>query len=551
MTHDYLRALYQHLPEHAWFYIWTLGATDKATHWFPAETLDSSLAKAAALANDTTHANVYYPIGYYAERLSSNARGTEQEIAGIVGYVADIDFRGDGHPKAPADEAAALDLIDAFPLRPTACIHSGHGLQAAWLFKEPWHFDSPEERQLAKALSANWWNTLAAIASRRSYELDAVHDLTRVMRLPGTMNVKRRPVPVELRWLEEETRYNPPMDFEPHITPLPQTLRLEPLPTVDPKADFPTAKFDLLCANLPEFRLTYDHQRKLPRDNSCSGYDMALANMAVAAGWTDDEVSALIQDHRRKHGQDKPQKVNDVKYLARTIQAARRSANEHRARQEAEQVLLEGTDEATPQQIIAGVAARLDIPLTHVQIVTGDPSILRLWIGGKCAEVPVTSLDSPVTTYKAVLNAARFYPRPIEKKEVPGWRDMVNNLLRIAEEVEAGDDATAEGEFRAILDAFLEARPPLDVPEGELVQITGNPFRRSGYVWFRILDFLQYARLHDRGLNRRQVAQKLKTLGCTQKVHKCSRGGIESDSRGKSVRFYGWPEVEVDQGDEV
>ena len=536
---QFLDALYGDLPEDAWFYIWTLGGDDKSTHWFPAETITASLDRAATLAAETTNANVYYPVGYYSERLGDNQRGTEQQIAGTIGLVADIDFRGETHPHAPHDEAAAMSFIDSLPLRPTACVNSGHGLQAIWLYKEPWHFDSDAERLQAKAFSAAWWHTLAAAASKLSYELDAVHDLTRVMRLPGTVNVKRKPVPVELRWLENDRRYNPPFDFEPHLVALPEAVKVkaEPLPTIDVTCGFPQEKFRLLCSNLPEFHRTWEHKRRMPRDNSTSGYDMALASMAVAAGWTDDEVAGLLQEHQRVRG-TKPQKVADVRYFARTIQAARKGNRVEQEQFAAEQVLLDDTGTCDREKLLGSIATRLEVPLSNVQIVSGDPSIMRLWVGGKCAEVPVTSLDSPVTTYKAVLNTARYYPRPIDKKETPGWRDLVNILLRIAEEVEAGEDATAEGEFRAMLEAFLEARPPLDVPEGELVQITGNPFRRGGAVWFRILDFLQYARLHDRSVNRRQVAQRLKVIGCSQKVHKCADNGTGP----RVQRFYGLPE---------
>ena len=61
----------------------------------------------------------------------------------------------------------------------------------AGFFKELWGFESDRERQRAADLSLRWSQTLKAHAAARGWAVDSVHDLARVMRLPGTLNFKR------------------------------------------------------------------------------------------------------------------------------------------------------------------------------------------------------------------------------------------------------------------------------------------------------------------------------------------------------------------------
>jgi putative DNA primase/helicase len=83
----------------------------------------------------------------------------------------------------------------------------------------------------------------------------------------------------------------------------------------------PQTKFCALCEAVPEFRQKFEHQVKLPKDNSDSAYDLALLNIAVEAGWNDEELAGLILAHRTKW-YSKP-KGNLENYLARTIEKAR------------------------------------------------------------------------------------------------------------------------------------------------------------------------------------------------------------------------------------
>ena len=56
--------------------------------------------------------------------------------------------------------------------------------------------------------------------------------------------------------------------------------------------------------NDQKFKRSWEHRRPDMQDPSASGYDQSLANIALAAGWSDQEIANLMIAHRRKYGED-------------------------------------------------------------------------------------------------------------------------------------------------------------------------------------------------------------------------------------------------------
>lgn len=130
--------------------------------------------------------------------------------AGVVGFVADLDFATPTKPDRPPDEAAARQVLAEVPCAPSLVVHSGHGVQAWWLFREPWTFADDAERERAADLSAGWQARVHQVAEAHGWRLDAVGDLARIMRVAGTVNVKDPKHPVPVRLLSADgPRYSP------------------------------------------------------------------------------------------------------------------------------------------------------------------------------------------------------------------------------------------------------------------------------------------------------------------------------------------------------
>lgn len=169
--------------------------------------------------------NVYTGVGLQRDRPPKGERGKSDNVGAIAGLWADIDYQSPAHKAAnlPPTEADALALLGELPT-PTIVVHSGHGLQAWWLFREPWVFESEAERLDAADLSQRWQATIHAKAAAHGWEVDHTADIARVLRVPGTVNCKPdcEPVAVRLLSLDDGARYTRD-DFEPYLADVPDS----------------------------------------------------------------------------------------------------------------------------------------------------------------------------------------------------------------------------------------------------------------------------------------------------------------------------------------
>ncbi len=197
----------------------------KPITWYAANDLDALAQSAVVLGRDC---NVYHSIGLrsqeYFAALSEpeNERGGSDTVVGLPGLWLDVDFLDPAHTKTnlPPTPFDALDLIDELPLKPTLVVHSGHGFQAWYLFRQMWELPTDEERATAESLVRRFQRTVLAKAEAHGWKLDNTSDLARVFRVPGTLNWKNaaHPVPVKIVSCSSERRFDP-VDFAPHLAP--------------------------------------------------------------------------------------------------------------------------------------------------------------------------------------------------------------------------------------------------------------------------------------------------------------------------------------------
>ncbi len=291
--------------------------------------------KAAALhaAKEAQQKEVYFGAGLAGANFGK--RNCAKDVVAVGGLWADIDLTAPWRPHKPLprtiEEARAI--IEKLPFPPSLIVDSGHGLQPWWVFKEPWTFDTDEERLQAAKVAKGWIETVRGAAQSLGFEVDSVGDLARIMRPPGTFNRKGE-TPVEVRMIEDhpERRYNP-CDFEPFMA---EDVSLDD-ERIDAgglvlraDAEPPADKFAALIQACPSFAQAWNRQRPDLADQSQSAYDLSLADIAALNGWTDQEIADLISAARRKHGQ-KPEKALRPDYIAKTIGEARASAEERQA----------------------------------------------------------------------------------------------------------------------------------------------------------------------------------------------------------------------------
>ena len=102
---------------------------------------------------------------------------------------------------------------------------------------------------------------------------------------------------------------------------------------LNPEAELPHLQMETLLKLNPQFRSTWEMERSDLEDSSPRGYDMALANCGVAAGWRDQMVVDLMMAFRRRHNLTPKLQAN---YYLRTLEKAK--AELTRARVLAEQL---------------------------------------------------------------------------------------------------------------------------------------------------------------------------------------------------------------------
>ena len=268
--------------------------------------------------------NCYLGVGLRRQRPDNHhTRGKTDDIIGIPGLWLDLDYDSPGahkvrHPLPPTEDAA-LSLLDAAPYKPSLIVHSGHGLQAYWLFKELAWFDTGDDREAFGRLCRGWQQVFQHAGRDRGWHVDSTADLARVLRIPGTRNHKtdqQREVSV----LEASGfRYDPSdfSDFAEPATPSPKSPAPIPLPA--------NGHLDLRTLRVsPRIKYLIQHGDSIGQYPSRSEALFAVIVALLGAGYGDTHVASLCL--LETHGISELPREKGRTWLAQELKRARRKA---------------------------------------------------------------------------------------------------------------------------------------------------------------------------------------------------------------------------------
>jgi hypothetical protein len=127
------------------------------------------------------HYNLFFGVG----TRDDTGNGGKNNVIEVPALWTDVDFK-DTSPQEVKKN------LQRFPFRPSIAVLTGHGAHFYWLLEEPAtadDFDAVEDtlRRICSAMAAD----------------PAACEVARVLRIPGTVNVKKEPVPVKVHWLED------------------------------------------------------------------------------------------------------------------------------------------------------------------------------------------------------------------------------------------------------------------------------------------------------------------------------------------------------------
>jgi hypothetical protein len=497
--------------------VWSLPA--KESLW--CKTAESAESFCKALCD--VKQDVYFGVCLAGKDHGTSRRCPADEVAAAVCLWADVDYADEVHKKPGLPTAIqAQKFIDGFPLRPSIAVHTGHGYQVYWLFREPLTFASVDENLHFQRYSAAWQKFLISEASKQGFVMDSVGDLARVLRVPGTVNYKGvLEARVHISHPDGAIRYNP-SDFDDYVTLFMEMgAQLRLTGSNDPAAggavistqEPPWDKYVALISAEPKFLQSFERTRKDLKDPSPSGYDMALANYTAKVGWTDQEITSLIIAARRKHGDDLKLRED---YYRRTIAKARQSA----ALSTAGEKFLLGIDEAamSPEERRSAVLKHLSdmfqIPIDAiVQYKSEDGSEFILKTGKGIIKVgEIANLTSQTSFRNIMADAAGVWLPHFNRGE---WDAIVQALLDACTRDSAGSGTMASA-AHAWVQSYLENSPPIaDEAQVNSAIEARRPFVKGGSTFF-FSDGLRafiWHRLHER-VGTKQLGVMLRESGC-------------------------------------
>ena len=176
-------------------------------------------------------------------------------------------------------------LLDAAPYKPSFIVHSGHGLQVYWLFKEIPRFDTRDDREAFTRLCRGWQQLFQQAGRDKGWHVDSTADLARVLRIPGTYNLKTdEPREVTVREAND-FRYDP-SDFSDFAEP--DTSPASPISVPS------NGHLDLCSLRVsPRIKYLIQHGDTIGQYPSRSEALFAVILALLSAGYDDTDISRL------------------------------------------------------------------------------------------------------------------------------------------------------------------------------------------------------------------------------------------------------------------
>ena len=191
--------------------LWTIPAR-RALH-LPLANLPLFTAEESEIAELSAKQHVYYGLSLREDGVGPHKHGKKDQMVASPGIGLDIDIFNPKHPSAhkaknlPTSFEEAFVLIKHLP-EPSILVFTGNGYQVFWLLEKPLILESRWQRDQLTKLTKAFQEPLIADAAARGWQLDSVHNLTRIWRAPGFVNQKSG-IMAELEYCDPSVRYRP------------------------------------------------------------------------------------------------------------------------------------------------------------------------------------------------------------------------------------------------------------------------------------------------------------------------------------------------------
>ncbi len=205
---EFLKILWPEPVKDHYLTLWRL--PDKISQHIPSEDVNA-VATVAELWH-RSEKDVYIGVGLRRADYGASRRGKIQCVGAAPGLFLEIDFQApEGAHKAdnqvlPQDLQASIRFLEEaaasprlVPGPPTAIVLSGHGIHVYYCFDKPFVWEKTKDKRISLLLK-KFENGFRELAEKQGLQIDGVAELSRVLRVPGTSNLKipGEPKPVVL-----------------------------------------------------------------------------------------------------------------------------------------------------------------------------------------------------------------------------------------------------------------------------------------------------------------------------------------------------------------
>ena len=476
MSKVFLDTLFSGKPQNDLILIWEKGKS-LVSHWF--KSTDEADKLIQQLIKDNS-SDIYVGCGTRRKNLGMGKKGENGDIYGIGALWLDIDVNNENDPSHerknnPKTFEEARELINFFPLEPTILIHSGHGYHVWWAMKEFWNFETKDHRAVAATTLEEFQRVMKANASAKGLNIDSTFDVARVLRIPGTMNMKKPPhVPVVMESgpgksysMIELTVAIKQCKDKLGITDIVKQVSgivSEGTPsqyTINTDAQPPHEMWQGLFDHNEKFAQTWRMQRKDLKDGSNSAYDYSMINFALHNGWSDQHAVDLVMYFRKTN--NLPPKVRRS-YFDLALRKVKEDLLKDESVQEVEEILdAIKHDEAMPKEqrrvhVKNHLSTLLNVQVDQIIQYGSDSPEFKIVVGGRLFKIgSIAVLTNQFAFRNAIAVATRIWIPPFKKER---WDVIVQALLDAAELEEIGEDETDVGQMKTWLQCYLEFSDP-------------------------------------------------------------------------------------------
>lgn len=564
--------------------IWTL--KDKKSAFFASG--KDAAAYAAKRAKDS---DVYYGVNLYRagienEKGKSGKTGTKrggiEDIVALLCMWADLDCHVPGiHKDAalPPDKDAAMKILDKIGIEPSLVIDSGYGIQALWMLNEPMIITTPEDRQAAAAICTRWGQTLLAVSKQHGFTYDTgIHDLSRILRVPESKNMKQKThrsvktlrsseggvgidrIHEVMIVPEQEVRTIEEVEKSTHADRLDQVVKRGKQFIVNYKADVNDDMIELLCQSNETLNATWNFTRRFESgDDTFSSYAMSLAvHMIESLGASNqmvvDAVCAMARRWRERKDSSYDLTKHKYDWWVRLLHKAgsfkvgggrgRGNSEESLLAKESHSIDLETIESQDAGQAdghanhiqflrerigfpIAGLEQHGEDDAYYVMLVEGrDGIVSRHRIGNIAMLMDQNRLRQRICE----ISHSALLMRELTKSQ---WDVTLRALLRIVRYIE--HDNEPKDRMESWLSSYSKAGHILDADGSNDAIDTGAGFLRDGHVWINVPAFASFLSSNvERSITEQIVRQNIKLCDFRRRT-------FANNTSGSSRSYWGKP----------